>query len=637
MRNILNTLPVQRIKPVLFLPFWRRTFLDHSGYGNHGTPTDGHWARVDGVDSYVPADNGAMIEIANSASLNPSAFTWFFFGKNRTHRNQRRMVSKRDVAGRDYEIYTALGNVTLRDSTVLRTIATDVTGLSSMAISVQSGQVGNFYGNGVHIGAFDGVTNITIGRDLFVGGYYTPANLEWIDPISAAILYPGLLIADEISATHAYMMDQQSPIIPFDRRYFDFGSTVPNGDEGGIVASYDLGVVSRRSCADKSGNGNHGDLVGSVAPVFTEAGRALSFDGNEARVELASDVVKALPISFSAVVRPRSAGTTGRLLDNGKMLIYFRLANRITLSSDGGATKIDSLASSVLYGKWHHVVCTRDAAGAGAIYIDGVESITGATGTPVAAAAVTFGNRAAGDRGWDGDIRDAVLYNRVLSLAEIKADYNKLARRVMWDSGLERVRPTLEPATSGELSNSGYEVLTGSHEVNEDPLTGEHYIECVAAGVIWRPNSLAHGTIRLRLLKALGSSTTSCMIYASVIGSESAPGQNGYLYQFNSSERSALWKTTAGIPALLHTSAADYITINTVYDVVIPHDSQGAFTVYIKGGVFSDWTLVDMAGGSGTNPITDNTHTTSKYLAFDLDTGDRVYLDRQYLGVYPPV
>ena len=49
------------------------------------------------------------------------------------------------------------------------------------------------------------------------------------------------------------------------------------------------------------------------------------------------------------------------------------------------------------------------------------------------------------------------------------------------------------------------------------------------------------------------------------------------------------------------------------------------FTFYIKGGNFGgDYVLVDTTGGSGTNSITDNTYTTSKYMVLDLDTGDEI-------------
>ena len=53
---------------------------------------------------------------------------------------------------------------------------------------------------------------------------------------------------------------------------------------------------------------------------------------------------------------------------------------------------------------------------------------------------------------------------------------------------------------------------------------------------------------------------------------------------------------------------------------------DGEFYIYIRGGVFGvdDWTLVSVDGGTGTNPVTSATITTSKYFLIDLDIGDRI-------------
>ncbi len=60
------------------------------------------------------------------------------------------------------------------------------------------------------------------------------------------------------------------------------------------------------------------------------------------------------------------------------------------------------------------------------------------------------------------------------------------------------------------------------------------------------------------------------------------------------------------------------LRISQIYD-------PGTFAVFISGGSFGDtYTLVDVSGGSGTNPVTDNTHTTSNFSVLDLDVGDRM-------------
>ncbi len=80
--------------------------------------------------------------------------------------------------------------------------------------------------------------------------------------------------------------------------------------------------------------------------------------------------------------------------------------------------------------------------------------------------------------------------------------------------------------------------------------------------------------------------------------------------------------TTATSTVVLnfYSSTTDYeisgLTIRRIYDA-------DTFAVFIKGGSFgNEYTLVDVAGGSGTNPVTDSTYKTSEYFVSDLDAGD---------------
>ena len=76
----------------------------------------------------------------------------------------------------------------------------------------------------------------------------------------------------------------------------------------------------------------------------------------------------------------------------------------------------------------------------------------------------------------------------------------------------------------------------------------------------------------------------------------------------------------------LFNTGTSYISANTDYRIKITRSLAGVFTAYIKGGTFGwdSWTTVSVAGGSGSNPVTDNTYTTSNYLVADLDDTDSV-------------
>jgi len=100
----------------------------------------------------------------------------------------------------------------------------------------------------------------------------------------------------------------------------------------------------------------------------------------------------------------------------------------------------------------------------------------------------------------------------------------------------------------------------------------------------------------------------------------------GYAFRFYNDESILLNKVGIGWHSTLLRTAASYITINTDYRIKITRSLAGVFTVYIKGGTFGwdDWTTVSTAGGSGTNPVTDNTYTTSNYLVADIDDTDTI-------------
>jgi len=100
----------------------------------------------------------------------------------------------------------------------------------------------------------------------------------------------------------------------------------------------------------------------------------------------------------------------------------------------------------------------------------------------------------------------------------------------------------------------------------------------------------------------------------------------GYSFRMTSSEELRLNKVTNGAESILFDTESSYVSANTDYRIKITRSLAGVFTVYIKGGAFGwdSWTTVSVAGGSGSNPVTDNTYTTSNYFVCDIDTDDTI-------------
>ena len=107
---------------------------------------------------------------------------------------------------------------------------------------------------------------------------------------------------------------------------------------------------------------------------------------------------------------------------------------------------------------------------------------------------------------------------------------------------------------------------------------------------------------------------------------------NGYHFYIHSDGSVRLYEYS-GSSVLLFETTAWYISSNTQYVARIFRNSVvdefvtwaiWTFAVYLKWGIWSDYTLIDVTGGSWTNPVTNNTHTTSAYQVLDFDVWDSV-------------
>ncbi|HDZ37885.1 MAG TPA: LamG domain-containing protein [Marinobacter sp.] len=610
-----------------------RSLLDFSGADRHPTFAGSglSWIRQNGVYR-IRAESTGRLVIPNDATLEAiTDFSLFCAGSFSSSGVFARILNKRGVGGTQIDLYMDGGiDVELYDGASTRVaVMGSWDGVNSFTVNVESGVLGTLSANGFYRSDFNAPPTITANSaDVTLWNYYS-GNAPFTDTVKALLLYNRVLDADEDAQNHAWSESLTSPTIPHDRRFFDLGSLVPHGNAGGEMGSYDFRDVVGRTLPDRSGDGNDGSLEGQATTAITDMGQAGRFTADESRVELASDVVGNAAVSFSALVRANSSGGAGggRLTDNTKFLVYFRLANRISLSSNGGVTKIESPASSILYGQWHHLVVTRDTAGNGEIFIDGEGVATGATGTPIAAGAVVIGNRAAGNRGWDGEIKNAILHDRVLDAAEVKAAYQPIRRKLLYKLG--DLLPTLTDVLPGQvIPGTDYTVRTGTHSVAE-AVGRDKAVENVVAGLYTRPQPDAFGTFRFKFNKAAASNLFWGFI-ASTPAAWNDAAMDGYQLQVNADERVAIRRINSGGATVLFASAVGYVVAGTDYEIAITRTLAGVFKAYILGGAYTAWTLI------GTS-APDVTHVTSVYAATEAAVGDLTNMvDMQFHGELAP-
>lgn len=166
--------------------------------------------------------------------------------------------------------------------------------------------------------------------------------------------------------------------------------------------------------------------------------------------------------------------------------------------------------------------------------------------------------------------------------------------------------------------------------VEVDPLPnftkGTKYLECITAGIIATPSNTAYGTWEFDWYKGGDLNVLDIAFVNTQVGGYTSG--TGYLFRFSSDEAIRIAKIANG--GVLLASAVSYAKNNTWYRIKITRTTTGVFTVLIKGGNFTPtagyngWTLVSVIDGSGTNPVTDNTYTTSNYFVLDLDALDRI-------------
>jgi len=159
--------------------------------------------------------------------------------------------------------------------------------------------------------------------------------------------------------------------------------------------------------------------------------------------------------------------------------------------------------------------------------------------------------------------------------------------------------------------------------VREIISSGGKQITNIASGNSFLPMLQAYGTWEWDFYKGADGNTWRYKFISNNALALSS-NFNGYAIEISATEELALRKRTAGALSDLFRTTTGYITNGQWYRIKITRTAAGVFTVFISVDKGNTWTTVDPSGGSGTNPITDTTHTTSAYNVLEIDTDDAI-------------
>lgn len=294
----------------------------------------------------------------------------------------------------------------------------------------------------------------------------------------------------------------------------------------------------------------------------------------------------------------------------------------------GGVGAFGYLASgTVRAGEWYHMVWVFDGAGVAnadrlKCYLNGAAqtlywfatipaALPNLAGAPLIQNARQLGVGGAFTQYCKATVEGTRIWSDALTQAEVTAEYLEGAKLpVILDRG-EDVPVTISGLASGPIPGSGFEIVSGTWNVTEDPLLLDRRLSISVQGPyqVLATRSLQNtGTWYWRAQVKAGASR---VVFAPIsLGRGDFTAINGYAVQTYSGSGWALQRWTGGASTNL-IAYTGTCTDGITYEHVLTRTLAGVFKLYVRGGVYSSWTLLGTA--------TDTTYWTGSYAQFVTD------------------
>lgn len=441
-----------------------------------------------------------------------------------------------------------------------------------------------YSGSSGHVELLD--SNISLGKRESAANYYTGNILSltaWGSPLNNSEIRAKYL---DLASSFPYKETNRPS-------YMDLKPTGLSYEDG-LVLSYSF-IPFKGTLADISGNGNNGSISG---PLAVPGG--LYFDGIDDYVGF--PVLSVTEFTVMLRLKPldvTSADVFFSWADTG--ITFNHSAGALRSYHDGQGYTLDAVINN---GIPFDIVLAYDGSNY-TYYFNGINVDINAT-TSLSTLGNVIGARSGGSY-WRGEVYDIRIYDRALSLTEIQNYHNLFAGQVS----------ITDQFTDEPVDNSSFlGWLVGSGVFKTVETDEGKYIECTTAGEVSMQSEEAYGQWEFDFYKFSGSSTLEIIF----ISQERTFITGRYTFSVFNDGSVALSVNSS----IILRTAASYISTTTLYRAMIWRWADGKFYLFIKGGSFGDiYILVDVTGGVGTNPVTENTFKTSKFSFIDLNAGDR--------------
>lgn len=486
---------------------------------------------------------------------------------------------------------------------------------------IKSGTTGTYYVNGVAAGTTTDTNDYTVSSSLIGNGtgFFNGS-------ISSVRIFNHALTTSEITAEYNYSLSLRGTNNLI-RNIQTIKPTDLSRQKPSLVAAYNM-VPSKGVLVDISGNGNNLTSVGGV--VRTRSGVSLNGVNGYYFRDIASNMTLGTDsVSFSARVTIQAMNVSyivgiGNNSNGAAAVLGINASGGIRLSCFV-APLIETTTNPLSIGRSYTINAVLTG-GNVSFYVNGIFLETKACNYNISGTKLYVGAQLNIGSFFSGEIEDVRIHKKALSAKEVK-DYHNQFIKVLLQANFQS-----DPADGTAITPVGWIKGTGVYKVSEATASdavlktiqkGTKYLEYTTAGTIAIENNAAYGTFEWDWYKGGGNNYSDFFITSNRYDLTNS----GYLLEVGAAENVLLYRMTGGSPTSLASSAGAYITNNTWYRIKITRSSSGVFTILIKGGVFTatagydGWTLVSVT--SGTNPVTENTHTTSNYFVLDIDAGDR--------------